>query len=93
MVFEGVREDVWQKGGGCAVKIGGAHADPNQRKHVQASIEERAPSSNKENAATPEHDYSCEDELNPSVDRDRHEVICAQTGKHLPEREEKYGGG
>src|SRR6202011_1519367 len=89
VMLEGVRKQVREYRGNRTVKVCRTYADTDQGKHVQTSMNDRAPGAHKKNAAAPKHDDGRQDQLNPLVNPGRHQLIQAQTWNHLTKSQEK----
>ncbi len=89
VMLKGVRKQIWENCSNRAVKVCCAYADADQGKHVGASINHRTPGAREKDAATPEDNNSCQDQLGPLVDSAWQPTIKAQTWNHVAKRQEE----
>ncbi len=78
-VAERRREDPGQHRRHHAVGVGDAHAEPDEREHVEAAVHQRAPEAHEEGRAAPQHHRGGEHQLGPAHDPRRAQPLEGQT--------------
>ncbi len=74
---------MWEESGNDTVDIGSSHADGDQREHIQATVDNRSPTSLKEGPSTPEDHRSRQQKLEPVKELGRNNTLDRLPGNHV----------